>query len=58
MKAEFCRECGASFPPREGEGHCKDWKICQKRWDDYMKKKIMLDKIPGSWYNSSVVKAN
>ena len=24
----FCRECGAGFPPRNGEGICKDWKNC------------------------------
>jgi len=24
----FCKQCGAHFPPREGEGICKDWKNC------------------------------
>ena len=28
MGHNFCRECGAGFPPREGEGHCKEWKEC------------------------------
>lgn len=25
---EFCVQCGASFPPRPGEGICKDWERC------------------------------
>ena len=25
---EFCRECGAHFPPRDGEGRCKEWEVC------------------------------
>jgi len=28
---EFCSLCGASFPPRDGEGVCPDWKWCQQR---------------------------
>jgi hypothetical protein len=33
---EFCTKCGASFPPREGEGTCREWKECyvkQTRYD-------------------------
>lgn len=25
---DFCNECGAWFPPREGEGICKEWQNC------------------------------
>lgn len=25
----FCVQCGAGFPPREGEGICRDWKVCE-----------------------------
>lgn len=31
---EFCTQCGASFPPREGEGICKEWEKCQQRQND------------------------
>lgn len=26
---DFCSECGASFPPRDGEGHCVEWEKCR-----------------------------
>jgi len=26
---DFCRECGAKFPPKEGEGHCVTWEQCR-----------------------------
>ena len=29
--AEFCKSCGASFPPRYGEGTCVDWVSCFHR---------------------------
>lgn len=28
---EFCIKCGASFPPREGEGICIEWKECYRK---------------------------
>ena len=28
MYPEFCIICGASFPPRAGEGHCINWQSC------------------------------
>jgi hypothetical protein len=28
--ADFCLKCGASFPPRLGEGRCVDWLDCWK----------------------------
>lgn len=35
---EFCIECGASFPPRFGEGICKEWKECETAQRDYFEK--------------------
>ena len=29
MNPEFCTTCGASFPPREGEGTCINWEFCR-----------------------------
>jgi hypothetical protein len=26
--SDFCRKCGASFPPKLGEGRCVDWQRC------------------------------
>ena len=26
---EFCRKCGAGFPPRSGEGRCVEWELCR-----------------------------
>lgn len=26
---DFCTKCGASFPPRDGEGHCVEWEKCR-----------------------------
>lgn len=42
MRRDFCTKCGASFPPRYGEGTCREWEKCRdaqwKRertiWDD------------------------
>lgn len=28
---DFCNKCGACFPPREGEGICKDWEQCRAK---------------------------
>ncbi len=28
----ICRGCGAGLPPRDGEGACKEWATCLKRW--------------------------
>jgi len=28
---EFCLKCGTSFPPREGEGRCVDWFVCEDK---------------------------
>lgn len=25
---DFCTQCGAQFPPKPGEGHCKLWILC------------------------------
>lgn len=27
----FCRQCGSSFPPRDGEGTCKEWWTCHAK---------------------------
>lgn len=32
---EFCVFCGANFPPREGEGICKDYSECLKKTKAY-----------------------
>lgn len=31
IKRDFCIQCGASFPPRYGEGICKDWEKCREK---------------------------
>ena len=32
LGADFCRECGCNFPPKYGEGRCRDWWRCWVRW--------------------------
>ena len=37
MNPEFCILCGASFPPREGEGRCElPWQRCQAKTKEFM----------------------
>ena len=34
--AQFCRECGCRFPPKDGEGRCGPqqwrWLVCWLHW--------------------------
>ena len=34
---DFCSECGCHWPPREGEGRCKDFQKC---WIEQLQKYI------------------
>lgn len=33
--SEFCIQCGASFPPKDGEGICMEWKECYRKQGEY-----------------------
>lgn len=37
MNPEFCIICGASFPPREGEGTCINWESCVEKTKEFQK---------------------
>jgi hypothetical protein len=50
--AEFCRKCGASFPPRKGEGHCVEWEQCRLKTDERIEIMNPNDKrSPDDWLN-------
>ena len=54
MDAKFCRQCGASFPPREGEGICVDWHKClmKQACRNFPTKQVSNSSEPDSSLNS------
>ena len=49
VRREFCVSCGASFPPRYGEGRCVSWERCARNqgWMEDKESNILIAAIIG-----------